>query len=604
MSDDSEENSSRAVGRLESEEQRQKKALWRLKRRFRSGEFSSLDVSILSQSKVDIYRLPDVESWRDLGNYEFVGGRWVFRRRPPYTAADVALSDIYEEGRIISVRREQERELIQKEVDRLNDTLYYILTGIRHLIEADEKHVNRRWKRRLGIDEEEDDVGEFEEDDEDVLELTEIDQREVHGKSIIGLNELFGRPKEQPKILIEQMLAKGWIGLLAGASKSYKSWMALQLALAVCQGREWLGFQTRKSRVLYVDYELSHASISGRVAKLCGHDISKENGDSAEEKRKKKDWDGGRLLKEYGPLHGPDFLMLGANFDSRNQIATILDAIRRTKHPEQAFKKGERTAQAYDFRTDKDGNRYKLRFPKVKVLDEDFGLYSDVYDLIIIDPLYMLLGGRDENSATEMADVFKEINLLRRATGAAVLINTHFRKGPRDWRTSSSDRISGSGVFSRYPDLIMTLSRVAEGMARAKQKELKNKFSLDITLRHLKGRDPVGLTLHDFVFELSRKGETDILLSTEPSRRGPKNKMEKEILKYLRDNYTELNGQPLSSIIKRMEKVKAKAVDGEDPKCKFKRSTLYKFFQQRSDHVSVIGDKRLVALAFAKRNEK
>lgn len=582
------EKEPKKAARIKSPQQIQQEKLWKLKRRFRSGEPSNLAVLMLGENVVNFYGLPGVKSWRDLGNYEFISDQWVFLKRPQFSAADVALSDIYDDGRLVSLRWEQERGLIRKEVGRLNGNLAYLFSEIQHLIEEDQSELNKKWKEEVG--------GEG---------LAAVDPRDLHSKSVLGINELFSRPKEQPKVIVEQLLAKGWVGLLAGASKSYKSWMSLQLALAVSQGKEWLGFQTQNSRVLYVDYELSHASISGRVAQLCKHEIT-ESVDAGAGKQDNESWGGELLLEEHGPQHGPDFLMLGANFDQQNQIAIILDAIRRAKDPDSAFEANEKSAQAFDYRTSREGHRYKVGMAKVQVPDEDFELYSDVYDLIIIDPLYMLLGGRDENSATEMADVFREINLLRKATGAAILINTHFRKGPRDWRTASSDRISGSGVFSRYPDLIMTLSRVGEGMAKSKQKALQNKFSLDITLRHLKGRDPIGLTLHDFVFKLSRRDETDIELNTEASPRGPKRKKDKEILTYLRNNHKKLDGLPLSRIIKHMEEVVGRSKDGagavQEFK-KFKRSTLYKFFQNPSDHVRISGRNKAVTLAFAKRNE-
>ncbi len=576
-------NEDKTPRKEKSVEQLQREKLWKLKRQFRSGEMSMLDVSLLGEITVDFSGLPGIDSWRDLGNYEFAAGKWVFRERPPYTASDVALSDIYHEEKLISLRFEEERQLIEAEVRQMNRDLRAFLNKVRPLIDKDEKLMEEKWKKEVTL-----------------LKLTTVKPEEVHHSSVISINDLFSRPKEQPKIIIENLLAKGWIGLLAGASKSYKSWLTLQLALAVSKGNDWVGFQTQKSRVLYVDYELSHASIARRVAKICKQGIADES-----DKGSKEEWDGKKLLEKHGPQHGPDFLMLGSSFEYKNEVATILDAIRRAKNPEHAFSESEKSTNVDNSRKNKDGSIYRFGKASVHVPDDEYEFYSDVYDLIIIDPLYMLLGGRDENSATEMVEVFREIKKLQKATGAAILINTHFRKGPRDWRTSSSDRISGSGVFSRYPDFIITLNRIGEGMAKAKQKGVENLFNLDITLRHLKGNGPIRLTLHDFVFKPSRKDETDIELKAEASPRGPKKMKDKQILKYLRDNYKKLNGLTLAEIIHHMEGVET-TVDKESGKRvkKFKRSTLYRFFQKQSDVVKISGKNRVVSLAFAERNER
>lgn len=143
---------------------------------------------------------------------------------------------------------------------------------------------------------------------------------------------------------------------------------------------------------------------------------------------------------------------------------------------------------------------------------------------------------------------------------------------------------------------MLTLSRVAEGIAKAKQKGLENKYSLDVTARHLKGWDrPIGLTRHDCIFRRTEKGETEVILSSEIGTRGPKKKIESLILKHLRDNKSKYEGKPVSEIIKMMEGHKSG---------KFKRSSLYKFFQTKSDAVSISGRRRVVTLPFAERNKK
>ncbi|MCK8113966.1 AAA family ATPase [Anaerosoma tenue] len=83
-------------------------------------------------------------------------------------------------------------------------------------------------------------------------------------------------------------------------------------------------------------------------------------------------------------------------------------------------------------------------------------------DLIVIDPIYMLVDG-DENSNKAMAAFLsQEIAAFRDVYRCAVVFSHHFIKA---WRSvkSHEDRIAGAGTLSRYPDSIMTLSPATAG---------------------------------------------------------------------------------------------------------------------------------------------
>jgi len=68
--------------------------------------------------------------------------------------------------------------------------------------------------------------------------------------------------------------------------------------------------------------------------------------------------------------------------------------------------------------------------------------------LLILDPLYKLLGTADENANTDMALLMNEIEQLAVQHGCAVIFAHHFRKGgPGD--TPSMQRISGASTLSR-----------------------------------------------------------------------------------------------------------------------------------------------------------
>lgn len=65
--------------------------------------------------------------------------------------------------------------------------------------------------------------------------------------------------------LIENVLRQGHKMLLAGPSKAGKSFALIELAIAIAEGKKWLGWQCAKGKVLYVNLELDKASCLHRV---------------------------------------------------------------------------------------------------------------------------------------------------------------------------------------------------------------------------------------------------------------------------------------------------------------------------------------------------
>jgi hypothetical protein len=79
------------------------------------------------------------------------------------------------------------------------------------------------------------------------------------------------------------------------------------------------------------------------------------------------------------------------------------------------------------------------------------------YSLIVLDPIYKLYGDADENSARDVAQLHNSLERITVETGAAVAFSAHFSKGNQAGK-SSIDRVSGSGVFARDPDSLLSLT--------------------------------------------------------------------------------------------------------------------------------------------------
>lgn len=79
------------------------------------------------------------------------------------------------------------------------------------------------------------------------------------------------------------------------------------------------------------------------------------------------------------------------------------------------------------------------------------------YRVIVLDPIYKLLGEANENDNTAVAMMLADVERIAVETGAAVAYAHHFRKGNLS-DVTPMDRMSGAGSFARDPDAILTLT--------------------------------------------------------------------------------------------------------------------------------------------------
>lgn len=79
--------------------------------------------------------------------------------------------------------------------------------------------------------------------------------------------DLTEEEKRPPEFIVEDMIPCG-MTFLSGAPKLRKSFMALQLAIAVATGTPFLGFNTRRCDVVYLDLEGSKSRVSSRSEKM------------------------------------------------------------------------------------------------------------------------------------------------------------------------------------------------------------------------------------------------------------------------------------------------------------------------------------------------
>ncbi len=197
--------------------------------------------------------------------------------------------------------------------------------------------------------------------------------------------------------LIDGILRKGHKMLLAGPSKAGKSFALMELAVAVAEGRTWMGRQCSQGRVLYVNLEIDGASSMHRFDAIY------------------------RALG-IGASHASNIDV----WNLRGHACPMDRLAPRLIH--RAAKKGR---------------------------DPEHGGYS----LVIIDPIYKILVG-DENSASDMGAFCNQFDKVCAELGCAVVYCHHHSKGFQGTK-HSMDRMSGSGVFARDPDAILDMTPLA-----------------------------------------------------------------------------------------------------------------------------------------------
>lgn len=82
----------------------------------------------------------------------------------------------------------------------------------------------------------------------------ELEQLDIPKLESFTASELMEMDLPELKTVVEDILKIG-VCVLSAKSKMYKSWLCLQMGIAVASGTEFLGKKTTKCDVLYIDLE-------------------------------------------------------------------------------------------------------------------------------------------------------------------------------------------------------------------------------------------------------------------------------------------------------------------------------------------------------------
>lgn len=180
----------------------------------------------------------------------------------------------------------------------------------------------------------------------------------------LDVSELTELPEPSPE-LIEGLLRENHIGMIAGPSKSGKSFSLIELAIALARGWDWFGFKCNRAKTLLINPEIEDGSFTRRIGvtyeKMC-----KLRGEKFK-------------LSDLGNLK--TWNLRGKNMSLETLAPRLLK----------------------------------------KAQDEGF-------KMVIIDSIYMFIQG-DENSANEMSTSLGCLSTISNTLGVGIWFSHHYAKG-------------------------------------------------------------------------------------------------------------------------------------------------------------------------------
>lgn len=170
---------------------------------------------------------------------------------------------------------------------------------------------------------------------------------------------------------------------------------------------------------------------------------------------------------------------------------------------------------------------------------------------IILDPMYKISIG-DENNAGDMTKLCNLFDQISHETGASIIIPHHHSKGIQSGK-HSIDRMSGSGVLARDPDVIIDMTQAFlnpnKVMDWDEEIDEATYWQVSCTLREFKSPAPFfikfGYPVHEIVTDSS-----DFLVDGDPrlNLQTKKKNDQEDQCKQLLEAYEELRKQPVDGV--------------------------------------------------------
>lgn len=229
-----------------------------------------------------------------------------------------------------------------------------------------------------------------------------------NGRQLQSYDDFLKRSLPKPRWLVESIWSDKAHGILAGRAKAYKSVISTDLAVSVASGSRFLDHfpVPKQGPVIIIQEENDPGEMQDRLQRIAH---SKALTGSLNLR--------GSQLEISSDKSLPIGLMNNVGFDL----------------------------------TDEDDMEW---------LEKEIKRIRPA--LLILDPLYLMTPGADENSAVDMTPILKNLLRFKQKYDVGVLILHHFHKAGTDTRTEL-ERISGTGVFGRWFESALIVERPDPG---------------------------------------------------------------------------------------------------------------------------------------------
>lgn len=236
----------------------------------------------------------------------------------------------------------------------------------------------------------------------------------------VPLERYLAVESQDPKWMVEGLWSDKSHGIIAGEPKTRKSYFAIDLALSVATGTPVFGHfpVSKQGPVLMIQEEISDAEMRKRLRYIAA---GKDLGGKVEKV--------GDSISLHLPEPVPFYLRNRAGFD-----------------------------------LSKDDSYIEL---EKEIIDREI-------KLLILDPLQMMLGTIDENQASQVRPMLKNLLQLKEATGAGTLIVHHHGKTQSNNPRQGGQRMLGSQALHGWTESAMYLTRTEDPAVTHSEREFRN----------------------------------------------------------------------------------------------------------------------------------
>lgn len=214
--------------------------------------------------------------------------------------------------------------------------------------------------------------------------------------------------------LIDDAWVDQTVGFISGRSKSYKTWLALDLALSVVSGKPFLGrYPVRRVGPVLLVQEEDPAAVLQERLRLIGK------------------------MKGMLPTYTYDVADQVIHIDYPDYPLHVINL--------QGFSLGDETK-----------------------VDQVRRLIAEINPVVVIlDPLVVMLGSVDEYKATEVAGVLQSVKMWREEFGCSVLIVHHWNKSKQEADERGGQHMYGSFAFHAWLESALHVTPVIENDGQA-----------------------------------------------------------------------------------------------------------------------------------------